>query len=134
MRRVIPVNLDLALLILRIALCAVMLAHGLPKVTGFSGTAGFFASVGIPLPTVAAAFAALAETVGAVLILLGIAVDIAGLALAIDMVGAIVFAKLKGGFTGEGNFQFEFILLAVALALALAGPGRFAVGARSNQA
>jgi putative oxidoreductase len=134
MRRVIPSNLDLALLILRVALAAVMLAHGVPKLMGFSGTAEFFASAGIPLPTVAAAFAALAETLGALLILLGIAVDIAGLALAIDMLGAIVFAKLKGGFTGPDNFQFEFILLAVALALALAGPGRFAVGARTNPA
>jgi putative oxidoreductase len=133
MRRVIPVKLDLALLILRVALAAVMLVHGLPKVTGFSGTAGFFASVGVPLPTVAAAFAALAEVVGSILILLGIAVDVAGLALAIDMIGAIVFAKLKGGFTGQDNFQFEFILLAAALALALAGPGRYAVGAGSNR-
>jgi putative oxidoreductase len=128
MRRVIPVNLDFALLLLRVALAAVMLVHGLPKVTGFSGTAEGFAHMGIPLPTLAAAFAALAEVLGSILILLGIAVDIAGLAIAIDMLGAIVFAKLKNGFTGQDNYQFEFILLAVALALALAGPGRYAVG------
>ena len=35
MRRVVPVNSDLAFLILRLVLGAVMLAHGLPKVTGF---------------------------------------------------------------------------------------------------
>lgn len=133
MRRVIPVNLDIALLMLRLALAAIMLAHGLPKLTGFSGTAGYFASAGIPLPTVAAAFATLAEVVGSILILLGIAVDIAGLALAIDMLGAILFAKLKGGFTGPDNFQFELILLVVALALALTGPGRYAVGAGSSR-
>ncbi len=133
MRRLVPVNLDLALLLLRVALAAVMLAHGLPKLTGFSHTAEFFANVGIPAPALAAAFAVLAEVVGSVLILLGIAVDIAGLALAIDMLGAIVFVKLKNGFTGQENFQFEFILLAVALALALAGPGRYAVGRGSNR-
>jgi putative oxidoreductase len=130
MRRVIPVNLDLALLLLRVALAAIMLTHGLPKVTGFSHTVEFFTSVGIPLPAVAAGFAVLAEVAGSILILLGIAVDIAGLALVIDMAGAIIFVKLEKGFSG---FEFEFILLVVALALALAGPGRYAVGAGSNR-
>jgi putative oxidoreductase len=126
MRRVIPVNLDLALLILRVALGAVMLAHGLPKATGFSGTAGFFASVGIPAPTLAAAFATLVEVGGGVLILMGVAVDIVGVLFAIDMLGAILFATLKDGFLG--GWEFEFVLLVVSMALALAGAGRYSVG------
>ena len=117
MRRVVPINLDLALLVLRLVLGAVMLAHGLPKVTGFAGTASFFASAGIPFPTLAAAYAAIVEVGGGILLLLGVAVDIA-------------FVHLKNGFTGQGGYEFPLTLLAVAVGLALAGPGAYSVGGR----
>jgi putative oxidoreductase len=128
MRRVIPLNSDLALLVLRVVLAAVMLAHGLPKITGFSGVAGFFGSAGIPAPTLAAAYATVVEVGGGILILLGVAVDIAGLLFAVDMIGAIVFVAFKNGF--KGGWEFEFTLLGIAVALALAGPGGYSVGGR----
>jgi len=130
MRRVVPVNSDLAFLILRLVLGAVMLTHGLPKVTGFAGTAGFFASVGVPVPTLAAAYAAAVEVGGGVLILLGVAVDIVGFLFAMDMLGAIVFVASKHGF--RGGWEFEFTLLCIAVALALAGPGGYSVGGRKT--
>ena len=130
MRRVVPINLDLALLALRVVLAAVMLAHGLQKVTGFAGTAGFFASAGIPAPTLLAAYAAVVEVGGGVLMLLGVAVDIVGLLFALDMIGAIVFVHFKNGFSGQGGYEFPLTLLAVTVALALAGPGAYSVGGR----
>ena len=130
MRRFVPLNLDLAFLILRLVLGAVLLAHGIPKVTGFAGTAGFFASVGVPAPTLAAAFAAAVEVGGGVLIILGIAVDIAGLLFALDILGAIIFVHFKNGFTGQGGYEFPLMLFAAAVAVALAGPGAYSVGGR----
>ncbi len=130
MRRVVPLNADLALLVLRVVLAAVMLAHGLPKVAGFSGTAGGFQTMGIPAPTLAAGFAAVVETGGGILILLGLAVDIAGALFAVDMLGAIVFVHFKNGFSGKGGYEFPLTLLAVAVALALAGPGAYSVSGR----
>lgn len=130
MRRVVPLNLDLALLILRVVLAAVMLAHGLPKVTGFSGTVGFFGSVGVPAPALAAAFSVVAEVGGGILVLLGVAVDIAGLLIAVDMLGAIVFVHFKNGFSAQGGSEFPVTLLGIAMALALAGPGSYSVGGR----
>jgi putative oxidoreductase len=130
MRRLVPVNLDLALLILRVVLAAVMLAHGLPKITGFSGIAGFFASAGIPAPPLVAAYAAVVEVGGGILMLLGIAVDIIGPLFALDMIGAIVFVHFKNGFSGQGGYEFPLTLLAVAVALALAGAGAYSVGGR----
>ena len=130
MRRVVPVNSDLAFLILRLVLGAVMLAHGLPKVTDFPGTAGGFEHMGVPVPTLAAASAAVVEVGGGVFILLGIAVDIVGLLFAVDMLGAIVFVAHKNGFTG--GWEFEFTLLCIAVALALAGPGGYSVGGRKT--
>lgn len=133
MRRVIPVNLDIALLILRLALAAVMVTHGFPKATSFSGTAGFFASAGIPAPTLAAAYATVVELVGGILMLLGIRVDIVGLLFALDMLGAITFVHFKNGWSGQGGYEFTFVLLCGALAVALAGAGRYAVGAGSTR-
>lgn len=130
MRRIVPVNPDLALLVLRVLLAAVMLAHGLAKVTGFNGVVGFFGTTGIPAPALAAAFAILAEVGGGILILLGVAVDIAGLLIAIDLLGAIVFVHFKNGFTGRGGWEFPAALLSIAVALAITGPGAYSVGGR----
>ena len=130
MRRLVPLNIDLACLILRVVLGAVLLAHGIPKVMGFAGTAGFFASVGVPAPTLAAAYAAAVEVGGGVLIILGIAVDIAGLLFALDILGAIIFVHFKNGFTGQGGYEFPLMLFAAAVAVALAGPGAYSVGGR----
>jgi putative oxidoreductase len=129
MRRYFPLNLDAALLVLRLALAAVLLYHGLPKVMNFGATAGAFQSMNIPAPTFSAGFALLSEVVGGILILLGVAVDIAGVLVIIDMIGAIAFVHWANGFDfTKGGWEHPFTVLAMALALALAGPGRHAVG------
>jgi putative oxidoreductase len=131
MRRVLPANLDLALLLLRLCLGGIMLAHGLPKLLHFGGVAQGFAGMGVPAPTLAAAFATIAEAGGGLLLILGIATDIAGLLIAIDMLGAILIVHLKVGFDwSKGGWEYPFTLLCLGLGLALAGPGRFAAARR----
>ena len=131
MRRVLPLNPDLALLLLRVVLGIVMLVHGVPKLLHFGGIAQGFAGMGIPAPTLAALFAALAEAGGGVLMLLGVATDVAGLLLAIDMLGAIIFVHAAKGFSaGNGGYEFPLVLLTMALAIAFAGPGRYSAGPR----
>jgi putative oxidoreductase len=131
MRRILPVNLDAALLILRLVLGVIMIYHGWPKLMDFGGTVAGFQGMGIPLPGLAAAVALIAELVGGILMLLGVATDIAGLLFAIDMLGAIVFVHAKNGFAvAEGGVEWPLALLAMALAIALAGPGRYAAAGR----
>ena len=133
MRRYLPLNLDVALLVLRLALAAVLLYHGLPKVMNFGATVGGFQSMNIPAPTLTAAFAILAEVVGGILILLGIAVDLAGVLVIIDMLGAIFTVHWGSGFDfTKGGWEHPFTVMAMALALALAGPGDYSVGARKR--
>lgn len=128
MRRYLPLNLDVALLVLRLALALVLLYHGLPKLMNFGQTSANFQGMHIPAPTLTAAFAVLAEVIGGILILLGIAVDIAGLLVVIDMLGAIALVHLPNGFDfTKGGWEHPFTILAMALALALAGPGRTSV-------
>ncbi|HEY4648418.1 MAG TPA: DoxX family protein [Gemmatimonadales bacterium] len=129
MRRYLPLNLDLALLILRLALAVVLLYHGLPKLMNFGQTASNFAGMHIPAPNLSAAFSVLAEVGGGILILLGIAVDLAGILVILDMLGAIALVHLPNGFDfTKGGFEHPFTILSMALALALAGPGRMSVG------
>jgi putative oxidoreductase len=132
MRRVLPYNPDLALLILRLALAAVLLYHGIPKLMNFGATVAGFQGMGVPAPPVTAAFALLAEVGGGLLILLGVAVDLAGLLVVIDMLGAIYLVHWANGFDfSKGGWEHPFTVLVMALTLALAGPGRLAVGKQS---
>ena len=131
MRRYLPLNLDAALLILRLALAAILLYHGLPKVMNFGATVGGFQTMHVPAPTLTAAFAVLVEVIGGILILLGIAVDVVGVLVVIHMLGAIVTVHWANGFDfTKGGWEHPFSVLIMALVLALAGPGDYAVGAR----
>ncbi len=58
-------------LIGRLLLAALFLPAGLGKLAGFSGTVGYIASVGLPLPTLAAALAAAVEIVAGLALVLG---------------------------------------------------------------
>jgi putative oxidoreductase len=129
MRRLLPLNTDLALLVLRVVLGIIMIVHGWAKVTDLGGTIEGFTGMGIPLPAVAAVFSTVAEFFGGLLILAGAFTDIAAILIVIDMLGAITFVHAKNGFLiSEGGVEWPLALVAMALAIALAGPGRYAVG------
>jgi putative oxidoreductase len=132
MRRLLPLNPDAALLILRVVLGIIMLYHGWPKLTNLGGTIEGFTGMGIPLPALSALFATLAEAGGGLLLLLGAFTDVAGLLFAIDMLGAITFVHAKNGLAvNEGGVEWPMALLAMALAVALAGPGRYSIGGKA---
>ena len=131
MRRFLPVNTSLGLLLIRLALAAVFLHHGIPKLLHLGDVVEFFTSVGLPVPTVTAPVVAAVEVGGALSMLLGIGTDITGILLAIDMTGAIVTVLWSKGF---GGWELEFSLLLMALTVALAGPGRFALGGSGGAA
>jgi putative oxidoreductase len=121
---------DLAQLLARLGLGAVFLAHGWQKLVtnGVDGTAGFFASVGVPLPTVSAWFATLVELVGGGLLVLGLAVPVAGLLLAVDMIGAWLFVHRGSGvFVADGGWELVLALGVGSLVLAAVGAGRYSI-------
>ena len=55
----------------RLLLAALFLPAGIGKLTGFAGTVGYITSVGLPMPTVAAAIAAAVEVLGSLALLAG---------------------------------------------------------------
>lgn len=115
----------LGLAVLRVVVGLVFLMHGYQKffVNGISGVTGFFSSLGIPLAAVAAPSVATIELVGGVLVILGFQHRIAAALQACVVLGAIVFAKMGGGFFAPGGIELELTLAAGAFTIALAGGG-----------
>lgn len=115
---------DLVLLLARLALGVVFIAHGLQKFLswGISGTADSFGQMGVPLPGVSAWIAALVEVLGGVAMLVGVALPAAGVLLALTMLGALVLAHLGTGFfVSNGGFEYVLVLALAALALGFNG-------------
>jgi len=118
------------LLVLRLIVGVTFLLHGLDKLGDLAGTEEFFASLAIPAPGLMAPFVALTETVGGLLLIAGLATPLAGVALAADMVVALVTAHIdKGFFAADGGFELVFLLGGASLAVALTGAGRFSADA-----
>ena len=69
-------------LIARLLLALMFLGAGIDKLTGLEGTAGYIASVGLPMPTLLAAGAGVVEVLGALLLIVGWQARWAALALA----------------------------------------------------
>lgn len=121
---------DLALLLARVAVGLVFVAHGWQKLftNGIDGTAAFFDSVGVPAASAAAWVTALVELAGGAALILGLAVPVAGLLLLADMLGAFFFVHASAGlFVEQGGYELVLTLGAAALLLAVLGAGRYSV-------
>ena len=117
---------DIGAFVARITLGVVMLPHGLQKLlglfggAGFSGTVEFFVSSGIP--AFVAILIIIGESFGAIGLIAGFLSWLAALGITVIMLGAIVTVHLQNGFfmnwggtaAAEG---FEYHLLTVGLGL-----------------
>ncbi len=106
---------DAALLLARIAIGVIFLAHGWQKffTNGIDGTTRFFTSAGVPVPGLSAWAATVLELVGGGALVLGVAVPVVGVLLALDMLGAFFFVH-----AGKGHLR---------------RPGRLGARARSRR-
>ena len=139
-------SLDVALLVLRLAGIGLAVFHGWPKLSALvAGTSRFhegLGAMGLPFPVAMAWAAALAETVGGLLVALGFFTRAAAALCAIAMAVAAflrhhahhyLLGKL-GLYTvtpesarAWGNPELALVYLAAFVALALAGGGRFSL-------
>jgi putative oxidoreductase len=117
----------LGLLVLRLALGTVMIAHGYQKI--FGGMPQFMQMLqhmGIPAwmgyLTVAAEFG------GGILLVAGFLTRLAALAIFIDMLVAIIKVHLHNGlFSKSGGFEFPMVCAAIAFSLIWSGAGPIAI-------
>jgi putative oxidoreductase len=116
----------LALLVMRLVLATIMIAHGSQKV--FGGIPRFETMVsGIGLPAWMAYLSAAAEFGGGILVLLGVLTRVASFAITIDLLVAIVKVHAKAGLSGPGGFEFPLAVVAISFALIFFGAGPISV-------
>lgn len=121
-----------ALLIARIGVGVVFVAHGWQKFNdmGLSAVGAGFDGMGVPAPQLAAYFATFVELIGGALLLLGAFTAVAGLLLALNMLGAFVFVHVQNGvFVNDGGFELVVALGVASLLLAVLGAGKYSLDA-----
>jgi len=111
-----------ALLVMRLVLGAIMIAHGYHKV--FGGFHHHFEMVGsLGIPAWMAYLSAGTEFFGGIAIVLGLFTRFFALAIVIEMGVAIWKVHFKNGLMGNGGYEFPMALAAIALALLCFGGG-----------
>ena len=128
--------MNIGLLFLRLAVGLTLAAHGTQKLFGWFGGPGlsatgqFFTVLGFPPGRRHALMAALGETLGGVLLALGLATPAAVAVVVSVMLVAVVTVHLsKGFFAQNGGYEYAFVLAVAALTLAFTGPGSFSIDA-----
>ncbi|MFO7280615.1 MAG: DoxX family protein [Thermoanaerobacterales bacterium] len=124
---------NLVLLVLRVGIGAVMLAHGLNHIYGggkIAGTARWFEGLGMRPGIVHAWLASLSEVAAGVSLVLGLLTPLGGAAVVGVMLVAWITNHRGNGFfifrPGEG-WEYVMTLTIVGLALAVLGPGEWAL-------
>ena len=120
---------------IRLALGAVMIAHGSQKVLGTFNGPGFNTFIGGNTPFgfmrptwLWLAAAALSELVGGLFIAFGFLTRVGAFFIACVMLTAVVGVHWSGGFFANNRgFEFPLSLLGMALALLIAGGGQASV-------
>jgi putative oxidoreductase len=129
---------DGVLTLIRIVAGGVMLPHGMQKMFGWFGGAGFagtihgFGQRGFPAPLVFLVI--MAEFFGSIGLILGFLSRIAAFSIAVDMTVAAITVTSKFGMfinwagkqKGEG-MEYQLLMIAMALAIVFAGGGALSV-------
>jgi putative oxidoreductase len=118
----------LSLLILRLVLGIIMIAHGYSKVFGgFHQHAAFVSHLGMPWWM--ALFSTAAEFGGGILLVVGLLTRFAALAICLEMIVAIWKVHWQNGLLAEHGYQFPLALAAMAFALIFLGAGAISLDA-----
>lgn len=134
---------DLGLLLLRMSVGGIMLFHGLRKITGWWGGPGFsqmadaVAGANWKQPHLTAVLFAIGETLGGLMVLLGVATPVAASAvLAIVINSWLTRQALAPGlqFSAPGGPEYQTLLIGATSSIILAGPGRLSLDRRMGWA
>jgi putative oxidoreductase len=126
--------MEAGLLLIRVVLGGIMVAHGAQKLFGWfgghglAGTAGWLESMGLMPARVYAAVNGLAEFGGGVLLVVGLLTPLGAAAVVGVMLVAIATVHWKNGFFNTGGgYEFNLLIVAAALGLAFTGAGEISI-------
>jgi len=121
---------DLSLLVSRVALGVILVAHGWQKLNEYTvtGTAASFEEMGVPAPTAAATFATAVELVGGAALILGLLTPVVAVLAALNLLGALVLVHAGNGvFVENGGYELVLALIAGLVVIAMLGAGKLSV-------
>ena len=120
---------DVVLLVARVGLAVIMIAHAklmYDFAGGIGGVGQLYAQSGVPLPAITGPANVLFEFVGGVAMILGVGVPVVGVLMALNMVGAWMFVHTSALFAMDHNGPELVIMIGLlSLVLAAVGSGRF---------
>lgn len=120
-----------AALVIRVAAGGVMLPHGLQKLgllggdMNPAGVVGMFGNMGIP--ALVAYLVIVAESVGALGLILGFLTRFSAASLAVVMLGAIFLVHGKNGLIGQGGYEYHVLYIAMMIMLIMRGAGAWSI-------
>lgn len=123
---------DLGLLLARVLLGVVLIAHGGQKLfsNGVEGTGAFFESVGVPAARAAAGFAGTVELVGGILLVLGLLTQLVAVLVVVVMAGAYIYVHQAAGiYAADGGWELVAVIGLAVVVFGLVGPGRYSLDA-----
>jgi putative oxidoreductase len=126
--------MEAGLLLIRVVVGGIMVAHGAQKLFGWfgghglAGTGGWLESMGLRPARVYAAVNGLAEFGGGALLVLGLLTPLGAAAVAGVMFVAIATVHWRNGFfNSSGGYEFNLLIIAAAIGLAITGPGEISI-------
>ncbi len=124
----------IGILLLRVAVGLTVAAHGVQKLLGWfgghgiAGTSGFVGSLGFRPARPWAWLLALTESLGGLLLALGLLTPLAAAAvIGVMLTASVVVHAPKGFFAANGGFELPMVLGLGALAVAFTGPGAYSL-------
>jgi len=127
--------LNLAILVFRVAVGVVFLAHGINHIFRggkIKGTAGWFESLGMKPGILHAWMASIVEVASGAMLIVGLGMPLAGAGVIGTMLVALITNHRKNGFfifrPGEG-YEYVMTLTATGLLLCMSGGGRISIDA-----
>lgn len=127
---------DALLLIGRILLVVLFLISGFPKMTGFSGTVQYMASLHIPIPMLSAVIAVLMEVFASILIVIGFFTRPIAIIFALYTLGSAFLGHAYWNMVGDAvepnliNFYKNVSIVGGFMLLAIVGPGSWSMDRR----
>ena len=122
-----PAVRDFALLVLRLVLGAVFVAHGYNHwfEMGMAETGRQFAALGVPQPQLSAYLTGTVELIGGAFLAVGLLTTITASLLALIVLAAGYFVHLGNGFFVEaGGVEYTLVLAAALFIITVFGTGR----------
>jgi putative oxidoreductase len=123
------IQIDTALLVLRVVFGVFLAIHGLNKVrSGIAGTTAWFTGIGMKWPGLQARLAAGTEIVAGLAFAVGLFTPLAAAAMVGVMVVATWVAHRSGGFFIYNNgWEYTVSIAVLAIAIGVSGPGKFSL-------